>query len=222
MNPNDIKTSLKYRIRHHKQETHNTPSLFLLHGIGSNMDDLFALNQFFPDDWTIISLQAPISTGFCGWAWAEIDWNNLKELPKPEQKYNSREMIISSINTCINELKLDTTKVHLIGFSQGAAFTLFCGLTHPKMFHGLSGLCGFIDYNKILNELDTEEIKNLNIFIGNGIIDEVIPIHLGRRTERGLKRLGLKPVYKEYNMGHTISNDCLNDLISWIQFIQQH
>ena len=99
MNPNDIKISLQYRIRYPEQKTQNTPSLFLLHGFGSNMDDLFALNQFFPDDWTIISLQAPISTGFGGWAWAEIDFNNLKELPKPEQRYSSREMVISSINT---------------------------------------------------------------------------------------------------------------------------
>ena len=220
MNPNDIKISLQYRIRYPEQKTQNTPSLFLLHGFGSNMDDLFALNQFFPDDWTIISLQAPISTGFGGWAWAEIDFNNLKELPKPEQRYSSRKMVISSINTCINELKLDTTKVHLIGFSQGAAFTLYCGLTYPKMFHGLAALCGFFDYKKIVKEIDTDEIENMNIFISNGIIDEVIPIHLGRMTERGVRKLGIKPVYKEYNMGHTISNDCLNDLLNWIQSIQ--
>ena len=221
MNSNDIKIPLQYRIRYSEQKNNNTPSLFLLHGFGSNMDDLFALNQFFPDDWTIISLQAPISTGFGGWAWAEIDFNNLKELPKPEQRYSSREMVISSINTCINKLKLDATKVHLVGFSQGAAFTLYCGLTYPKMFNGLAALCGFFDYKKVLDEIDTDEIENLNIFVSNGIIDEVIPIHLGRTTERDLKKLGVKPVYKEYNMGHTISNDCLNDLLKWIQSIQK-
>ena len=221
MNSNDIKIPLQYKIRYSEQKNNNTPSLFLLHGFGSNMDDLFALNQFFPDDWTIISLQAPISTSFGGWAWAEIDFNNLKELPKPEQRYSSREMVISSINTCINKLKLDATKVHLIGFSQGAAFTLYSGLTYPKMFHGLAALCGFFDYKKIVKEIDTDEIENMNIFISNGIIDEVIPIHLGRMTEKGVRKLGIKPVYKEYNMGHTISNDCLNDLLSWIQLIQQ-
>ena len=221
MNPKDIKIPLQYRIRYSEQKNNNTPSLFLLHGFGSNMDDLFALNQFFPNDWTIISLQAPISTVFGGWAWAEIDFNNLKELPKPEQRYSSREMVISSINTCINKLKLDATKVHLVGFSQGAAFTLYCGLTYPKMFNGLAALCGFFDYKKIVKEIDTGEIENMNIFISNGIIDEVIPIHLGRMTERSIRKLGIKPVYKEYNMGHTISNDCLNDLLKWIQSIQK-
>jgi predicted esterase len=89
------------------------------------------------------------------------------------------------------------------------------------MFHGLAALCGFFDYKKIIKEIDTDEIENMNIFISNGIIDEVIPIHLGRMTERGVRKLGIKPVYKEYNMGHTISNDCLNDLLNWIQSIQQ-
>ena len=48
MNSNDIKIPLQYRIRYSEQKNNNTPSLFLLHGFGSNMDDLFALNQFFP------------------------------------------------------------------------------------------------------------------------------------------------------------------------------
>ena len=220
MNPNEITIPLSYKIRVPEKITKNTASIFFLHGYGSNMNDLFSLGQLFPDEWAIISLQAPLPTGFGGWAWAELDYNNLKELPKPEQRYSSRDSIIESINTCVTDLNLDPSRVHLIGFSQGAAFTLFCGLTNPKMFHGLVALCGFIEYKKIKDEIEPRKVKNLNIFVGSGIIDEVIPIHLGRMTERGLRKLGTKPVYNEYNAGHTISNDCLNDLLGWIQSIQ--
>ena len=38
---------LKYRIREPLKKSNNTPTIFLLHGFGSNMDDLFSLNQFF-------------------------------------------------------------------------------------------------------------------------------------------------------------------------------
>ena len=220
MNPNEIKIPLNYKIRVPEQKANNIPSIFFLHGYGSNMNDLFSLSQFFPDEWVCISLQAPLPTGFGGWAWAEIDYNNLKDLPKPEQRYSSRESIITSISTCISELDLDPSRAHLIGFSQGAAFTLYCGLTNPKMFHGLAALCGFFEYKKVKDEIDLNEVKNLNIFVSNGVIDEVIPIHLGRMTERGLKKLGLNPTYNEYNTGHTISNDCMNDLLNWIQSIQ--
>ena len=134
MDINNINISLEYKIRFTNQNKNN-PSIFLLHGYGSNMNDLFSLHQFFPEDWTIVSLQAPFGTGFGGWAWAELDFNNLRELPKPEQSLSSRNKIISSISTIINELNLDQSKVHLIGFSQGASFTLFCGVTSVSYTH---------------------------------------------------------------------------------------
>ena len=220
MNPNEITIPLSYKIRVPEKITKNTASIFFLHGYGSNMNDLFSLNQFFPEDWTIVSLQAPFGTGFGGWAWAELDFNNLRELPKPEQRLSSRNKIISSISTIINELHLDQSKVHLIGFSQGASFTLFCGVTYPKMFHGLGALCGYFDYKKVKDDVSPKYIKNLNIFVGSGVVDEVIPIHLGRMTERGLRKLGADPIYNEYNCGHTISNECLDDLLNWIKSIQ--
>ena len=83
MDINNINISLEYKIRFTNQNKNN-PSIFLLHGYGSNMNDLFSLHQFFPQDWTIVSLQAPFGTGFGGWAWAELDFNNIRELPKPE------------------------------------------------------------------------------------------------------------------------------------------
>ena len=220
MNTDTLDLPLKYKIRIPENNKNNAPSIFFLHGYGSNMNDLFALNQFFPDDWACISLQGPIPTGFGGWSWAEIDYNNIKELPKPGQRISSRDDIIDSINMCVNNLDLDPKKVHLAGFSQGAAFTLFCGLTNPKLFNGLVSLCGFLEYKKIQSEIDYDIIKQLNIFVANGLVDEIIPIKLGKLTYKGLKDIGIKPLYKEYNMGHTISNDCLNDFIKWINSIQ--
>ena len=55
----------------------NAPAIFFLHGYGSNMEDLFSLGQFFSDEWAIISFQASESIGFGGYAWAELDFNNL-------------------------------------------------------------------------------------------------------------------------------------------------
>ena len=89
------------------------------------------------------------------------------------------------------------------------------------MFHGLGALCGYFDYKKVKNDINPNSIKNLNIFVGSGLVDEVVPIHLGRMTERGLRKLGADPIYTEYNCGHTISNECLDDLFNWIKSIQK-
>ena len=110
MNTDTLDLPLKYKIRIPENNKNNAPSIFFLHGYGSNMNDLFALNQFFPDDWACISLQGPIPTGFGGWSWAEIDYNNIKELPKPGQRISSRDDIIDSIDMCVNNLDLDPKK----------------------------------------------------------------------------------------------------------------
>ena len=51
-------------------------------------------------------------------------------------------------------------------------------------------------------------------------MDDKIPIEYGRATESKLKNLGLNVEYREYDFGHGISNDCLNDLLKWINSIQ--
>jgi Fe-S cluster assembly ATPase SufC len=107
------------------------------------MDDLFSLNHFFADEWRIISFQAPIPLGFRGWAWAELDLNNLRRYPKPKQRIASRNAIIQSIKTLKKEFKIKSKNSYLLGFSQGAAFTLFSGLTSPSEFNGLIAICGF-------------------------------------------------------------------------------
>ena len=82
-----------------KSENTDSPSraIFFLHGFGSNMQDLFGLSPVFDKDWTCISLQASIPVQYNGWAWAELDFTNLRELPLPQQKVESIEKIHESI-----------------------------------------------------------------------------------------------------------------------------
>ena len=212
---------LNYRIRVPKENKYNTRSMFFLHGYGSNMDDIFGLSQFFANDWACISLQAPFSTQFGGWAWSEIDFNNLEKLPKPEQILKSQKLVITSILTTIKNLQLNQKKVHLTGFSQGAALALSCGLIYPDLFNGIAALSGFLRYENIKSEVKNNNIKNLNVYMANGTIDEVIPIQLGRKTKKMLAQIGLKNLtYKEFAAGHTITSNCLNDILSWINLIQ--
>ena len=63
---------LKYLIRHTEIKK-NSPSIFLLHGYGSNKEDLFSLEGYLPKNHTIISLEAPISLPFGGFTWFEVN-----------------------------------------------------------------------------------------------------------------------------------------------------
>ena len=214
---NSVSLPLRNQIQLPRIQKLKSPAVFFLHGFGSNMHDLFSLRNYFSSDWTYISLEATVPTGFDGWAWAELDYNNMLELPKPEQIYKHRTKIIQSIKISVKKLKLDSSQIYLVGFSQGASMSLFCGLTRPEMFHGIVSLCGYIEMNHFSEEINKDKVSKLNLFIGNGTEDNIVPISLGRATKTNLESIGVQPIYQEYTAGHTISNNCLQDILKWFK-----
>ena len=193
------------------------PSIFFLHGFGSNMQDLFGLAPFFPDNWTCVSLQGSIPIYYGGWAWAELDPNNIGTLPKPEQISKHQKQINDSINKCIEKLGLYPKKINLLGFSQGGSLSIYCSLVDPDKFNSVTSLCGFFPSERASGIIDKNKIKDLKLFMGSGKFDQIVPLSLSHATRDGLINLGLKPKYNEYDSEHTIPNDCLNDVLSWLK-----
>jgi len=207
---------LKNLFKPSENKDQNNPSVFFLHGFGSNMEDLFGLSPYFPKNWNCISLQASIPLQFNGWAWAEIDFENILKVQNPAQIKHHKKKIVDSIDLSIQELNLDPTQIFILGFSQGAALSLYTGLTDPKKYKGIIALSGCISLKEFEHEIDHEYIKNLNIFMGNGKQDKIITLPLAHKTRDDLSKLEVKLNYKEYDVEHTISNDCLNDFLIWI------
>jgi len=207
---------LKNIIRKSENTTDPGPTIFFLHGFGSNMQDLFGLTQFFGREWNCISLQATIPVHYGGWAWAELDHKNIKELPRPEQMRDHHGKVIESIEKCVEVLDLDPTMIDLLGFSQGATLSMYCGLKDPTRFRSIVALCGLLPVEKIRPEIDLDAERDVDIFMGNGLSDMVVPISLARESRDGLMSIGVSPTYREYDSEHTIPNDCLGDVIKWL------
>ncbi len=207
---------LKNIVRHAKGRVKG-PVVFFLHGFGSNMEDLNGLSPFFKDYWTCISLQADIPVQYNGWAWAELNPNNLGDLPKPIQMVEHYEKVIQSIIKSTNILQLDEKRINLLGFSQGASLSIYCGIRNPKRFQSIVSLCGFFPMEKIDSEIIGDDIKNLDLFLGNGKLDQVVPINLAQASRDSIKVLCPNLLYREYDSEHTISNDCLSDVLEWIE-----
>ena len=210
---------LKNLFKPSENKDQNNPSVFFLHGFGSNMEDLFGLSPYFPKYWNFISLQATIPLQFNGWAWAEIDFENILKVQNPAQIIHHKEKIVESIDLSIQELNLDPNQIFILGFSQGAALSLYTGLTDPKKYKGIIALSGCISINEFENEIDYDHVKNLNVFMGNGRQDKIITLPLAQKTRDDLSKLEVKLNYKEYDVEHSISNDCLNDFLIWINTI---
>jgi phospholipase/carboxylesterase len=181
------------------------------------MQDLYGLESIFPKDWAIISLQASIPVQYQGWAWAELNFENLSKLPKPEQMEKHQTKVFESVNMTIKLLKLDPHKVNLLGFSQGASLSIFSGLINPEFYNTITSLCGFIPIDRVKEKIKGIDLSMVKLFMGNGIEDPVVPINLADRTYKDLKILNIEPVYKKYDSEHTISNECMHDVLSFLK-----
>ena len=67
-----METSFFYLIKKPKNNTNKSPLVFLLHGFGSNEQDLFSFSPYLNPEATIISLRAPIILYPNSYAWYNI------------------------------------------------------------------------------------------------------------------------------------------------------
>jgi phospholipase/carboxylesterase len=103
----------------------------------------------------------------------------------------------------------------LLGFSQGGAMTYRYGMLRPEMFAGLVILSGALrNPENLLPHLPVQHDQR--IFIAHGTHDPVVPVDLSRNTVDFLEAQGYQPWYREYPMGHEITQEVLNDLTPWI------
>ena len=104
--------SLQYIVREPTTQTKNTSLLILLHGYGSNEEDLFSFATELPDDLIIVSARAPQNLGFGSYAWYTIHFNNTQgKFSDIPEAIEAREKIASFIGEVQKNIKCHLTKL---------------------------------------------------------------------------------------------------------------
>ena len=111
---------------------------------------------------------------------------------------------------------LDKEKINLLGFSQGASLSIYCGLKIPETFKTVVALCGYVPEDNIRHGIDSSDERDIEIFMGNGTLDQIVTLPIAQASRDYLNSIGISLVYNEYESGHTIPNDCLNDTLQWL------
>jgi phospholipase/carboxylesterase len=213
----DSAMSLQYLLRETKVKSPHSPLLILLHGVGSNMEDMFSFANQLPDKYLVVSAQAPIQLGGNRFAWYQVDFSTGKPVFNFEQAENSRNIIISFIEELKEKYAVDSNEVYLCGFSQGAIMSYSVALTRPDLVKGVASMSG-----RLLEEIKPqivakEKLSHLKIYISHGSTDNTLPIQYAINANSFLQTLGLSPTFKQYNAGHTINNEMLKDLLNWLK-----
>ncbi|WP_117883024.1 alpha/beta hydrolase [Aureibaculum luteum] len=210
--------SLEYLVRKPKSDIKNPPLLILLHGYGSNEQDLFSFANELPDDLLIISARAPLTMGPGGYAWYTIHFDNTDgKFSDTDEALKSKEIISNFIDEVITNFDVNPKKVFLLGFSQGTILSYAVALSHPEKVQYVVGLSGYINSELFPGNLNSENFKNLEIYSSHGTVDQVIPVDWARKTKPFLDNLGIKNSYEEYQVGHGVAPQNFYSLKQWIE-----
>ena len=195
---------LEYKIRKSAIENQKNPSIILLHGYGSDENDLFSFAEYLPKKYTIISLRAPFETPMGGYCWFSINFNNSNEKwSDHKQAYQSILNLESQIDFFIQKYNLEPDQIDLLGFSQGAVLSWTLLLDFSIKINRAVCLSGYID--KSLLKEDIYSYRDIIAYSSQGTNDTVIPFDWAKTSIESLKENNHNVVFNSFQDSHNVS-----------------
>jgi phospholipase/carboxylesterase len=192
------------------------PMLILLHGYGSNEQDLFGLVPYLDDRLLIVSARAPytLMPGMYGWFTLDITPRGIGV--DPDEAEASRQQVAAFVEQAAAVYGADPARVILGGFSQGGMMAAAVALTRPELLAGAMVLSGMVPHELLPQIAPPEQLAGKPFLVQHGTYDPVLPVQLGRAGRDLLQTLPVALTYHEYPIAHEISLESLNDMRAWL------
>ncbi|WP_299550263.1 dienelactone hydrolase family protein [Seonamhaeicola sp.] len=197
--------------------TENAPLLIMMHGYGSDENDLFSFAGELPEALFIISVRAPYPMAPFGNAWYAINfdaergkWND------KEQAEASRDLIAQFIDEAVENYPVDKDNVMLLGFSQGSILSYGVAFNYPEKVKNIVALSGYVYHDILPKDLANKDYSNLDFYCSHGSVDQVIPVDWARQTPTFLKSLNIKHSYSEFPVGHGVAPQNFFEFKNWL------
>lgn len=192
----------------------SAPLVVLLHGRGSDEQQILGLAPHLPVGPAYAAVRAPIAEGG-GYAWFAN-----RGIGRPVEE--SLRDTMDWFRTWLDEVAPAGRPVLLVGFSGGAAFAGGLVLDDPARFAGAAILYGTLPFDAGL-ATDPGRLAHLPVFVAQGEADHVIPRELLDRTWHYLlSESGAPTVAHRGHGGHQLTADAAHQLSDWIAHRLDH
>ena len=209
--------SLTHLVRPAKNKDQKAPLLLLLHGYGSNEEDLFSFASELSDDYFVVSARAPFDLEPYGYAWYAIHFTpDNEKFSNDEEAITSRDLISNFIDELIEAYPIDENQVTLIGFSQGTILSYAVALSYPEKINNVVALSGYLNTNILSEDHNTKDHNHLDFYISHGSVDQVIPNTWANKAPDYLNELGINNSYREFPVGHGVAPQNFFEFKSWL------
>jgi phospholipase/carboxylesterase len=187
------------------------PALFVMHGIGSNEQNMLSLVNGLEEQFYIFSIRGNLSQppGFA--------YFTIQGYGKPHREVFDEGVskLTSFIDYACEQYPLDTSHLYLLGFSQGAILAMTLGLTLGSKIKGIVALSGYIPAF-VKEEYSIKSVDEVSLFISHGEMDQVLPYEWGVANYEYFRQLGANVTFNTYPEGHSVSLKNLQDFTNWL------
>ncbi|TYA71509.1 alpha/beta hydrolase [Seonamhaeicola marinus] len=206
-----------YHLTRPSSLNENAPLLIMMHGYGSDENDLFSFASELPKELFIISVRAPYPMQPYGNAWYAINFDEDKgKWNDKHQATESRDLIAQFIDEATSHYPVNKDNVTLLGFSQGCILSCAVALNYPDKIKNIVGLSGYIYHDILPENLENRDYSNLDFYCSHGTVDQVIPVDWARQTPVFLKSLNIKHKYSEFPVGHGVAPQNFYEFKTWL------
>ncbi|MGY5846730.1 alpha/beta hydrolase [Salegentibacter sp. HM20] len=210
--------NLEYIVREPLVKSDKAPLLIMLHGYGSDENDLFSFAQELPEELFIVSAKAPYPMQPYGNAWYAIHWdNNDGKFSDDKQAIESRDKIANFIDEVISAYSVDADNVTLLGFSQGSILSYAVALSYPEKVKNVIALSGYVNQGILKEGFEKNDFSKLAFYCSHGSQDQVIPVQWARLNKPFLDKLKIENTYSEFPVGHGVAPQNFYEFRTWLK-----
>jgi predicted esterase len=176
-------------------------AMILLHGRGDSAQGIIGLAEYF---------KYPYFAYFAPNAATQQWYPNrfIAPIASNEPWLSSALQVVSDLIKHLNDAKIPSEKVILLGFSQGACLALEYAARNAQRYGGVVGLSGGLIGPEGAPRHYSGSLDDTPVFLGCSDVDFHIPLPIVKQSTEVLRKLGGDVTERIYpGMGHTINED---------------
>lgn len=214
-----VKLDLSLPYLHRAPSSADEPWLLvLMHGVGSNEEDLFGLAPAVPPQFHVLSLRAPNTLGRGSYAWFEFGIRPGGERVINEvQEAQARAQVGQVVHAASAQLGIPASRVVVGGFSQGGIMSLTLLLTQPRLLQAAMVLHSRLLPQALPMVAAPDAFEGKQLWVSHGVQDPVIPLASAHAIRDYVAKLPVTMSYREYPGQHEIRPQELQESMAWLK-----